>query len=308
MVAVDTFLTTLDVMVDDFCKTSLPPEPHPGPPAALSRRAGVTLALCGPWQGFGSERGLYRYAPRHLRAAFPSLPARAQDKRQVRRQPPALVAFFLSLVDLWAAQGWAAEALDSSGGPTRDAQRRGAGGLPGLADRGWRNRLGGYAGGHLLLAVNPVGGSTGLGWGAASTKAHRLAETFFARRRSPPPGLASVGGPARRPYGVDKGVEGQANHATWWRPYGAHVIGPPRRHSQRPWPQSRRRGLAGVRQSVETVHDQLQHTLRLDRERPQALSGLQARLAAKIALHHFCIGLNEQLGRSRLAFTDLVDW
>ena len=26
MVDVDTFLTTLSVMVDDFCKTSLPPE------------------------------------------------------------------------------------------------------------------------------------------------------------------------------------------------------------------------------------------------------------------------------------------
>ena len=31
MVDVDTFLTTLYVMVDDFCKTSLPPETHPGP-------------------------------------------------------------------------------------------------------------------------------------------------------------------------------------------------------------------------------------------------------------------------------------
>jgi len=35
---------------------------------------------------------------------------------------------------------------------------------------------------------------------------------------------------------------------------------------------------------------------------------LQARLAAKIALHNFCIWLNEQLGQPRLAFTDLVDW
>ena len=37
MVDVDTFLTTLYVMIDDFCKTSLPLEPHPGPEAALSR-------------------------------------------------------------------------------------------------------------------------------------------------------------------------------------------------------------------------------------------------------------------------------
>jgi len=60
MVDMDTCLTTLYVMVDDVCTTSLPPESHPGPQAALRRRETVTLALFGQWQGFGSERGLYR--------------------------------------------------------------------------------------------------------------------------------------------------------------------------------------------------------------------------------------------------------
>src|SRR6516165_5824314 len=57
MVDVDTFLTTLYVMVDDFCMLALPPVLHPGPQAALSRSEVVTLALFGQWQGFGSERG-----------------------------------------------------------------------------------------------------------------------------------------------------------------------------------------------------------------------------------------------------------
>jgi len=48
--------------------------------------------------------------------------------------------------------------------------------------------------------------------------------------------------------------------------------------------------------------------LRLDRERPHELSGLQTRLVATMALHHFCLWLHEHLGRPRLAFTDLVDW
>jgi len=68
MVDTDTFLTILYVMVDDFCKTSLPPEQHPGRQATLSRSEAVTLALFGQWQGVGSERGFYRYAQRHLRA------------------------------------------------------------------------------------------------------------------------------------------------------------------------------------------------------------------------------------------------
>src|SRR5215510_10539652 len=100
MVDVDTFLTILYGMADDFCKTSLPPEPHPGPQAALSRSEVVTLALCGQWQSFGSERGLYRYAQRQLRAALPSLPAREQFQRHVRQQYAALVACFLHLVQL----------------------------------------------------------------------------------------------------------------------------------------------------------------------------------------------------------------
>ena len=37
MVDVDTFLTTLYVMIDGFGKTSLPVELHPEPYAALSR-------------------------------------------------------------------------------------------------------------------------------------------------------------------------------------------------------------------------------------------------------------------------------
>jgi Transposase DDE domain len=308
MVDVDTFLTTLYVMVDDFCKTSLPPETHPGPEAALSRSETVTLAIFGQWQGFGSERGFYRYAQRHLRPAFPQLPTREQFNRQVRQHYAALVACFLYLGRLLAAQRCLYEALDSSGIPTRDAKRRGAGWLPGLADIGWSNRLGWYEGFHLLLAVNPVGVITGFGFGPASTKDQPLAETFFTLRRQPHPGLASVGAPARGPYVVDKGFEGQANQRAWWRVYGAQVICPPKRNSKTPWPKRLRRWLAGVRQMVETVYEKLHHTFRLDRERPHELSGFQARLAAKVALHNFCIWLNEQLGRPRLAFTDLVDW
>jgi DDE family transposase len=286
----------------------LPSEPHPGPQAALSPSEVVTLALFGQWQGFGSARGFYRSAQRHLRAAFPALPTREQYNRQVRRQHAALVAFFLPLVHLLVAQCCAYEALDSSGVPTRDATRRGAGWLPGVADIGWRNRLGWYEGIHLLLAVNPVGVITGCGCGAASTKDQPLAETFFALRRPPHPGLPSVGAPARSPYVVDKGFEGQANHMAWWTAYGAQGICPPRRNSKRPWPQALRRWLAGVRQIVETVYEKRWQTFRLDRERPHDLSGLQARLAAKMALHNFCVWCNVQLGRPLLAFTDLVDW
>jgi len=149
---------------------------------------------------------------------------------------------------------------------------------------------------------------TGFGFGPASTKDQPLAVPFFALRRQPHPGLPSVGRPALGPYVVDKGFEGRANQGTWWQPCKAQVICPPKRNNKTPWPKALRRWLAGVRQIVETVYGKLAHTSRLDRERPHELSGFQARLAAKMALHNFCIWLNEHLGRPRLAFTDLVDW
>jgi hypothetical protein len=211
-------------------------------------------------------------------------------------------------VALLAAQRCAYEALDSSRLPTRDAKRRGLGWLPSLADIGWSNRLGWYEGFPLLLAVNPVGAMTGFGFGPASTKDQPLAETFLAWRCPAHPRLPSGGAPARGPYGVAKGLEGQANQVRWRLTYGAQVSCPPKRNSRPPWPKSRRRWLAGVRQVVETVYDKLWHTFRLDRERPHELSGFQTRLAAKIALHNFCMWLKEHLGRPRLAFTGLVDW
>jgi ABC-type hemin transport system ATPase subunit len=59
---------------------------------------------------------------------------------------------------------------------------------------------------------------------------------------------------------------------------------------------------------VESVYDKLFNAFGLWRERPHELSGLRARLAARIALHNFCIWLNDQLGRSRLAFAELLGW
>lgn len=308
MVDVDTFLTTLYVMIDDFCTDHYPADTHPGPSPALSRSEVLTLAIFGQWQCFGSERGFYRYARRHLRPAFPGLPTRGQFNRHLRHHYEALVACMLHVGQRLAAQHCPYEALDSSGVPTRDAKRRGRGWLPGLADIGWSNRLGWYEGIHLMLAVNPVGVITGFACAPGSTKDQPMADSFLALRHTPSPALPSVGAPALGPYVVDKGFEGQERHARWHEVYGARVICPPKRNSRHPWSKAQRRWLATVRQVVETVYDKLYHTFRLDRERPHALGGFHARVAAKMALHNFCIWFNEQLGRPRLAFAALIDW
>src|SRR5262245_58578269 len=103
MVAIDTFLTTLAVIADDCCTASLPVESPPGPHAARARSEGLTVAIFGRVQGFGSERGLYREAQRHLRPALPPLPTRAQWHRPLRHPQAALVLCVLPLGQLWAA-------------------------------------------------------------------------------------------------------------------------------------------------------------------------------------------------------------
>lgn len=308
MISVDTFLTELYVMADDFCKT-LPPEPAlPGARPTLTRSEVITLALTGQWALFKSERAFYRYAWRHLRGAFPTLPTRPQFNRLVRHFQASIVAFFHHLAQVLRARKAPYEVLDGMGVATRDAKRRGAGWLPGVADVGWCTRLGWYEGVHVLTAVTADAVITGFGCAPASTKDQPLAETFLAARFQPHPRLQTVGAMASGPYLLDKGFEGQAWHIRWHEQYGAEVICPPKRNSQVRWPKRLRRWFAGKRQIVETVHDKLLEAFRLERERPHALDGLLARLTAMMTLHNFCIWLNEKLGRPRLAFVDLIDW
>ena len=308
MIDIDTFVITVYVMVDDFCKSYRAPQRRPGPAPRLSRSEVVTLALMGQWGCFLSERGFYRWAQTHLSWAFPHLPDRSQLNRQIRDEHDTINAFSLSVVEHLHARHSSYEIVDGSAAPTRDAKRRGRGWLPGLADIGWSNRLGWYEGFKMLLSISPLGVITGFGFGPASTNELLLADTFFAARSFPHPALPTVGPPAVGPYLSDKGLLGQAYHHSWKQAYDVDLITPPKRNSNKPWSKQIRRWLSGRRQVVESVYNHLHHTFRLVRERPHQLAGFRVRLAAKIALHNFCIWLNRQLGRPPMAFAELITW
>ena len=308
MLDVDTFLTTLYVMVDDFCH-SQPPKRRPGPQASLCRSEVITLAVFARWSRFNSERDFYRYADTKLRNAFPTLPDRSQFNRLVRSHTDLIEAFVLHLVAVLQTPRCPYQALDSSAMPTRDAKRRGHGWLAAQADIGWSNSIGWYEGFSLLTATDPTGVITGFCFGSASTADQPLAETFFNLRANPNPRLKSVSLAFLGAYVADKGFEGEENQRRWSESYGADVIHPPKRNSRkRSWSKRLRRWIAGIRQIVESVYDKLFNTFGLWRERPHEMEGLRARLAARVALHNFCIWLNDQLGRPRLAFADLLGW
>ena len=118
----ETFLTTLYVMVDDVCQSELEPEKSKsGPMASLSRSEVITLALFGQWVQFPSERAFYRYAQHHLLEAFPQLPERSQFNRLQRAQRDAITALVLFLVQVLHAQRCTYEVLDSTAAVTGDA-------------------------------------------------------------------------------------------------------------------------------------------------------------------------------------------
>jgi hypothetical protein len=308
MVDVDTFLTTLYVIVDDFCQSHRPQQRRPGPEASLSEGEVIALSIFARWSRFASERDFYRYAQSHLRGAFPTLPDRSQFNRLVRLHADTIEEIALHLGQIVEGDRLPYQALDASAMPVRDAKRRGHGWLAGEADIGWSNSLGWYEGFSLLSAVEPSGVITGFCFGGASTADQPLAETFFELRANPNPRLISVGSAFSGAYVADKGFEGVENHRRWLDHYGAEVIHPPKRNSKKPWSKRLRRWIAGIRQIIETVYDKLFNTFGLWRERPHEIQGLRARLAARVALHNFCIWLNDQLDRPRLKFADLMGW
>lgn len=308
MEPLETFLTTLYVMVDDLCKEhNLHVPSHPGPTANLSESEVITLSLFGQWARFPSERAFYRYAEHHLTAAFPTLP----DRSQFLRQEHLCVALIEQMADLLAQQRphqdeELYQILDATGVPVRSIKRRGGGWLAGVADKGWCSRISSYMGFHVLMAITPAGFVTGFGFAPASVHDTRLAETFLGLRAHPSARLSSVGQPFPT-YVADRAYASEPLQVHWLHQYRAAVLTQPHIRTKVAEPSPRwRRWMHGIRQVIESVSGKLHLAFRLATDRLHTVPGFRARLAAKVGLHNFCCWLNLQQGRPAMAFADLL--
>jgi hypothetical protein len=305
MIDQDTFLTTLYVTIDDFCKEKLPQENIlPGPRPILTRSEVLCLALFGQWARFRSERDFWRFAQTKLGHLFLKLPNLSQFNRAQRCYQEEIMELSHHLVEMLDAKNCPFEVIDRCGISTRWCDRRGVGWLPEYTDKGYCSRLRFFEGFHMLTSVNPEGVITGFALGAASAKDQPLATSFFLARHQKIAGTRCVGEPCRSgDYLTDIGFVGKALHKNWFASFGVRVLHA-RKKEGRLW----RRWMVSLRQIIETVHDHLVNTFRLEEERPHDLGGIFARLGAKVALHNFCIWLNRSLGRPSLAFVDLLGW
>lgn len=295
-------------MADDFSKAQPSASGScAGRPASLTVSETITLAIFSQWYIFRTQRDFYRYAQRNLKSAFPRLPDRTQYNRLVRQHRDQIVAFIHHLVDCLQARNSPYEVLDTTGVPVRNDKRGGYGWLGGFANIGWCTRLRWYDGFRLLISVNAKGTITGFGFGTGSAKEQPLTDAFMALRAHPDPRFLSVGQPAQHEYLADKGFAGYKTHQHWFAWYNTRMICEPQTNCV-PWPVPWQRWLHSLRQIVETTFDKLINFFGLQSSRPHDITGFQAGLAAKIALHNFCMWLNLQYGRHLLAFADLLDW
>ncbi len=322
MPCLDTFLTALYVLADDFCNSrDLPTRPGPAP--ALAPAEVLTLALLSRLPRFASERDFYRFAEQNLRGAFPTLPDRSQFNRALCAADALMIAMLHHIADALRGPSHgrpsaAYEALDTTAVPVRNAKRRGSGHLAGQADIGHSTRLGWYEGFSLLVAADPAGVVTGYALGSASTKEQTLCTSFLGARalyevnpeRAAVRGVACAGTSfSGGSYLGDKGFAGEALHAEWYERFGAAVATPPKRSDKkRVWPKGLRRQMVSLRQIVETVIGHVQAYASVQKDRPHSFAGLWARVATSLTLHNARIWINRALGRPDMAFADQVGW
>src|ERR671912_132464 len=86
----ETFLTTLYVMVDDLFQQHVRPKMplHGGPTPHLADSEVLCLGLAAQWRSgvpWKSERGIMRYVRKHLRHLFPAVLTQSAFNRRLRR-------------------------------------------------------------------------------------------------------------------------------------------------------------------------------------------------------------------------------
>jgi hypothetical protein len=338
---IETFLTTLYVVVDDWYKAELQDEmvKHAGAVAHLSDSEVLTIALAGRWQvgiPWCSERSLVRWMQEHGRSMFPQMIGRSAFNARVRwlwgafiRLQQIAARLLEKATDLYECVDCVPVPAFSNGQACKEPghwlweSTTGHGGTSG----------GFYIGDKLLLSVSgPAGVVSGWLLGNADIQDRWLLEAFlscragqpllhgpapdphaaYAQRCSPPTGhlgaFQAVGPTRSSLYLADRGFNSRRWREHWLVQYAASVLSIPSYNDAElgHWSSADRRFLASKRQPVETAFAFLSQVFGLKHLNAHSRWGQYTRLAATLAAYNIALFLNRSFGHPDHAFLTLL--
>lgn len=330
----DTFLTTLYVLVDDWYKSGIAQrmERHAGPEVQMSDSEVLTVALAGQWRvgvPWQSERGVVRYMQAHGRAWFPRMLSKSAFNQRVRQLWSALVCLQQLVANQLDDPTEVYESVDIVPLPACSLAQAASGDGHWLwwSELGYGGNQGGwYWGEQLLTSVSASGVVTGWLLGPAAVDDRWLMQAFVSARagalelvkppadkkhtQAPPrwrvTPVIAAGHPVPRPYLADQGFNGDRWRRHWWVRYGVTVITIPPTHAPQVWTATEQRWLSSHRQIVETVFARLIACFGLKQLRAHSRWGQLTRIAAKMAAYNIGLFLNRSLGRPDGALETLI--
>jgi hypothetical protein len=324
----ETFLTTLYVMVDDLFQQHVRPQMPAcgGPPPHLADSEVLCLGLAAQWRSgvpWKSERGFLRYAHKHLRHLFPGLTTQTAFNRRLRR----LWGAFLLLQAAVAQELGTPEEFEVIDGVPVPVARGARSFHPGwLADiarvgKGGNDRY--FYGVRLLLVLSASGLAGAWTMAAGNVQERWLAELLLSAQAGAPQLLGphdpttgqpeldlptdwvgpvqSCGPASGKPKMTDSGFVGKEWLEHWKRDYGATVVPKPKNATPE-WS----RWFGSLRQVAETAFSHLCDSFGLKYPGAHTKWGLLTRIAAKLAAYNLGIRINRALGRPDFAFATLI--
>ena len=332
----DTFLTTLYVLIDDWYKSEMSVQMtrHAGAELQMSDSEVLTVALAGQWRvgvPWQSERAVVRFMQRHGKQWFPSMLKRSQFNKRVRHLWAAFVSLQQRLAE-WLFKEELYEVVDCTPLPhcsLSQAASANAHWLSGELGRGGNNG-GWFYGEQLLMSVTAQGVITGWLVGLASIDDRWMLQAFLSTRDGmmellPPPGKSKKKDQSRRvatpesfspalaigksfglPYLADDGFNGARWLGHWQEEYNVEIIASPPKNAKNAWHRSDKKWLSRRRQIIETVFARLSETFGFKRLNAHSDWGKITRLAAKTAAYNVGILFNRLLGRPDGALSTLI--
>jgi hypothetical protein len=335
----DTFLTTLYVLIDDWYKRTVKQykPKRGGARERMSDSEILTLAIAGQWRKgvpWESERSLVRYMRQHGRQWFPTMLNRSAYNQRVRMLCGVLAALQREVCGWLEDEKKGYEMVDglplpvcTLGHAARQKQHwlmhssRGHGGNYG----GW------FFGQRWWVSLTPSGAITGWVVADASINERWVFEALLSARggdgdlhgplvapQTPPderatPPLGFIGGAFAvgkwcATYLADRGLNGQRWRDHWREYYHADVIAVPPANTAdfRLWSKADCRWLASHRQPIETAYAFLTEVFGIKRVNAHSQWGQFTRLAAKAAAYNLGLVFNRLLARPLGALATLI--